>query len=131
MQSLSVAKFLCLGHTSTLEDREKQGKLMRKTPTLNPVCLNLTLLSTEWPLARHPSVPKFSLLEYKDLACKHLAGCCIKWGCIYRDLKIHLWWCVVSTICRLLALLICKRVLGSLFLLVLHSWGCRWGRTPK
>lgn len=94
---------------------------MRKTTTLNPVCLNLTLPPAEWLLDRHPSVPKFPLLEYKDLVYKHLARCCIKWGCIHRDLKIHVWWCVVSTMCWLLALLICKRVLGSLFLLVLHS----------
>lgn len=70
---------------------------MRKTTTLNPVCLNLTLPPAEWPLARHPSVPKFSLLEYKDLVYKYLAGCCIKWGCIYRDFKIHAWWCVIRT----------------------------------
>lgn len=73
---------------------------MRKTTTLNPVCLNLTLPPAEWPLARHPSVPKFSLLEYKDLVYKYLAGCCIKWGCIYRDLNIHAWWCVIRTMCQ-------------------------------
>lgn len=55
--SLSLAKSVCLGHAYTLEGGEV-GQVVKKTTTLDPVCLNLTLPPAEWLQASCPSVPK-------------------------------------------------------------------------